>query len=55
MYRSFRLCSKDSAITENNSNEENRRIIYDAVPENTIESKTKDKSNIIPTSNSHAR
>merc|ERR1712223_1871787 len=43
---------QDISAKENKTNEENRRMIYEAVPENAIESESKDKSNIISNSNS---
>ena len=58
MFNVFYNFSKDGSKMENKSeeNEKNRRIIYDAVPENTIiDSGNKDDSNTISNSNSLQR
>ena len=63
LYSNYEVRSKDiwqyifsdSHNSENNTSEENRRIIYDAVPGNTIESDKKDEPIVITKSNFPAR
>ena len=55
IYQSHFSLFIDFSAKENKTNEENRRMIYEAVPENAIESESKDKSNIISNSNSQER